>query len=226
MTNTSATPCTLNGYPTKFVGVRKDGSQRVLHPSHGTMFDASGYWPANLQPGGSSSLIIATGDGCQALNQPTPQPDPYAGELVGLPGGGQVSGSAGFDPSCGLGVSQLGTPAPSPADPNAYAGLVVSVDRPDTAPAGALMHFTVTLHNTSESTVRLDPCPVYSEGIYGDSAHSYVYTLNCDKITAIQPGESVIYAMQIPVPSHPGTAKFGWSIPAGSLFTGGILTIT
>jgi hypothetical protein len=67
---------------------------------------------------------------------------------------------------------------------------------------------------------------VYTEGIYSDGAHNYVYVLNCDKITAIQPGQSITYAMQIPVPPHAGTAKFGWSIPAGSLFDGGILTIT
>lgn len=225
MTNTSASPCTLRGYPTKFIGVRRDGTQRVLRPGHGTMFDASGYWPANLRPGDSATLTIATGDACPALNQPTPQTDPYSGELVGLPGGGEVSGSAAFDPSCGLGVSQLGVPAPSPPDPNAYAGLALSIDRPQTAAAGTLMHFTVTLHNTAESPVQLDPCPVYTESIYSGGANNYVYTLNCDKITAIQPGQSVTYAMQIPVPSQPGTAKFGWSIPAGSLFAGGILTI-
>lgn len=49
------------------------------------------------------------------------------------------------------------------------------------------MHFTVTLHNTSESTVRPYPCPVYTEGTYSDIAHSYVYTLDCDTTRAIQP---------------------------------------
>jgi hypothetical protein len=227
LVNTSRAPCTLTGYPTSFVGIREDGSQKALQPDHGTFFDGAGaYWPANLRPGQAAKLVIGTATACSALNQPTPRPDLYVGELVGLPGGGEVSASAPFDPSCGLGVGKLGVPAVAPADPDAYPGLELSIDRPDTAPAGTTLRFTITLTNVNDAPVQLTPCPVYSEGIFADTVHTYGYTLNCDDLRAIEPGEAVTYAMEIPVPSETGTAKFGWSLPAASLFGAGLLTIT
>lgn len=227
LTNTSTSPCTLTGYPTSFVGVRADGSQQTLRPHHGTFFDGDGYWPANLKQGEAASVTIGTADGCEALNQPTPHPDPFRGEIVGLPGGGTVTADAGFDPSCGLDIGELGVPAPPPADPNAYPGLTVSIDRPDNAPAGSTMHFTVTLTNPTSHAVDLDPCPVYTEAIYPlqGSPSSYSYLLNCDRVQSIAAGQAVTYAMQIPVPDGDGYAKFGWSIPTGSLFAGGVVSI-
>jgi len=219
-------PCTLAGYPTSVTGVRADGAQVSLHAGHGTFFDGAGYWPANLQPGDHGELVVATADVCAALNQPTPQPDPYASVLVGLPGGGDVRAAVGFDAACGVDVSELGVRASPPPDPDAYPGLTATMHAPSTVPAGTLMHFTVTLTNGGNAVVALDPCPVYAESIYSDGPHEHVYELNCDTVHSIGPGESVTYAMQIPVPSTRGLAKFGWRLPAGAVFAGDVLTIT
>ena len=61
--------------------------------------------------------------------------------------------------------------------------------------------------------------------MYAGAAHSYVYQLNCDTIDTIAPGQSVIYAMQMPIPDVPGLAKFLWSIPGAALGYGGAFTI-
>jgi hypothetical protein len=199
----------------------------VLHPRRGTFFDGSGYWPANLEHGESATVTIGTADACEALNQPTPQADPFTGEILGLPGGGTITATAPFDPSCGLGISELGTPAPPPPGPNAYPGLTVSIDRPSEAAAGSTMHFTITLTNSTSHPIDLSPCPVYTEGLYGPAGPSSLsYLLNCDQAASIPASGAVTFAMQMPVPNAPGQAKFGWTIPTASLFAGGILTIT
>ena len=226
LTNSSSSPCTLAGFPTSFVGVRADGTQVPLDPGHGTFFDGAGYWPANLQPGDSAWLTIGTSDGCDALNRPDPKTDPYAGEAVGIPGGGTIEARASFDAACGVEISELGVPAQPAPEPDAYPGLKLSIDRPDTARGGTVMHFTVTLTNTTNAGVDLTPCPVYTQGVYTSRAHTASYELNCDEVTSIPAGGAVTWAMQLDVPDEPGTAKFGWGIPAGGYFAGEVLTIT
>lgn len=226
LTNISSSGCTLSGFPTSFTATQPDGRHVALRVGHGTFFDSGDFWPANLEPGQTSTLTIETGDVCPAVNNTHPQADPYVGATVGIPGGGTISVGVTFDGACGVSISQLGKPAPPPPDPDAYPGLQLSVHRPQTAAAGSVMHFTVTLTNSTATAVALDPCPIYEEGIYTDRASSRTYQLNCDRVTSIAPGQAVTYAMQINVPPDPGTAKFGWSIPAGSLFGGGMLTIT
>lgn len=225
--NISHAACTLSGYPTTVIGVRNDQTQRSLKVTHGTFFD-NGYWPANLEPGDTAQFVLGTDDACDALNQPTPQSDPFAGLIIGVPGGGStIEARTAFDAACGVEISELGLPAQPAPDPTAYQGLLVSMHAPDIAAGGSLLRFTVTLTNKTASVVPLDPCPVYTEGIYARESKQHVYELNCDTVTSIAVGESVSYAMQIPVPDQPGPAKFYWGIPqSAALGTAKLLTIT
>jgi hypothetical protein len=230
LTNTSGSPCTLAGYPTRLIGVKADGDTRVLHAFHGTMFDQASAWTANLIPMESAGMEIATADGCSAINSPHPtrrgRRDAFVGEILGLPGGGNVTAQGHFDSACGVGVSRIGQPSRPAPDPRAYAGLTLSVDRPASADAGTTLRFTVTLANHSDHAVKLVPCPVYQEGIFaGRRSRQRTYRLNCATVGSIGVGQMVVYAMQIPVPTATGEAKFGWSIPEASLFNGGVLTI-
>jgi Protein of unknown function (DUF4232) len=225
LTNISRSPCTLTGYPTFVTGLKADGSAHSLHVSHGTMFDEQAAWTANLQPDNSAEVVIATGDNCDALNPPHPHSKPYAGVVIGLPGGGSVHTRASFDAACGVGISRLGVRSHLARNPHAYRGLQLHVKRPGTAVAGSTLHFTVTLRNVSAHVVNLSPCPIYQEGLFIKRSHEATYRLNCASVTSIAPGTSVSYAMQQRVPAHTGSAKLSWGIPAATLFYGGQLVI-
>jgi len=213
LVNASSSPCSLSGYPSSFIGVRSSGAHETIKVGHGTMMDDN-EWPANLEHGGTADFTIGTSDACDALNRPTPQSDPFAGAIVGLPGGGTFTVKAGFDAGCGVGVGAFGIPAEEALDPSSYPGLSVALHAPASAAAGTTLHFTVTLTNNGNSTLRLDPCPAYDEALIRTSYQPLVYLLNCDTVHEIAPGASVTYAMQIPVPDEKGGVKFSWSIPA------------
>lgn len=232
LTNTSRTPCSLSGYPTSLVGVHADGTRTTLSPMRGNgMFDDQFSWPANLRPGQSGRLGIATSDGCGPAQTPGALTDPatsYPAELVGLPGGGTVRATATFNAVCGVGVTTFGTPPPPAPPAGAYPDLQAKASLPSTAVAGATLRYTVTLTNTGSHPLSLTPCPVYTEGLYTTVADAHSYRLNCSTVHAIAAGDSVTYAMRIPVPAnYTGAAKFGWSIPnSASAFTGTVIAIT
>jgi hypothetical protein len=228
LTNASTVPCSLSGYPTSVVGIRSDGSRQVFAPHHGTMFDFETARPADLSPGEHAELIIGTSSGCEALNHPPPVTrHPYVGVRIGIPGGGTVSAPASFDSSCGVGVTTFGLPAlPEPEPVSNYPGLVGHLQRPDRVLAGTTLHYTVTLTNTASTLIHLDPCPVYQESYFvAGKATPLTLRLNCSTVTTLRPGQSVRYAMEMPISSSTGQAKFGWSMPAANIFAGGILQI-
>lgn len=230
LTNVGPSPCSLSGYPASLVGVHADGTRQVFSPLHGTAFDASFAWPANLRPGDSGRLGIVTWDGCSAAQAPGAFSDPatsYTAELVGVPGGGSVHATAPFNAVCGVGVTTFGVPQPQPESTGSYPGLGAKANVAATVVAGTTLSYTVTLTNSSAKTVSLNPCPVYTEGIYGRSAHLHSYRLNCSTVHSIAAGDSVTYAMRIPVPAgYQGVAKFGWSIPgSAAAFAGTEITI-
>lgn len=232
LTNIATTPCSLSGYPTSLAGVLPGGARQVLHPGHGTMFDAATAWPANLHPGGVAHLTLGTSDVC---NGPTP-PTPYTAAIIGLPGGGTVTAPVKFTAVCGVGVSTLGEPAPSQSATGSYPGLTAATSltsatgRPTPVAAGTTLHYTVTLTNSTERSITFRSCPVYQQGIYPIRGHGPsvgYYRLNCAPARTIPSGGQVTFAMQIQVPATTGVAKFGWNIPnSAAAYSGGALTIT
>lgn len=230
LVNVSTASCTLDGYPTSFVGVRDDGNRIMLRPDHGTSIGVDDYsWAANLEPGQAANFAIETRDICDPAGRTGPNPkDAFSGELIGLPGGGSVRGSGAFNPSCGLTVTPIGAPVLSVTDINDYPGLTAAVRLPATVTAGATLHFTVTLTDTGATPVNLDPCPTYDEGVYPvrmGRPSTHIYQLNCDSVHSIAAGQSVTYAMQIDVPLATGIAKFGWSIFNSNAAAGTVITI-
>jgi hypothetical protein len=79
----------------------------------------------------------------------------------------------------------------------------------------------VTLANPTATTVTLQPCPSYSEGLTGGQGvlNTRTYLLNCAMSTQLAPGASVTFQMQYEVPASlaPGSAKFWWvmQVPSG-----------
>ena len=229
LTNVGTTPCSLSGYPTSLDGVFPGGALQVLHPMHGTMFDAASAWPANLHPGAVARLTLGTSDVCYGATPPTP----YTAAIIGLPGGGRVTAPVTFSAVCGVDVSTFGEPAPSQAATGSYPGLTAATSLTAAGgatpvAAGTTLQYSVTLTNNSANTITFRSCPVYEESIYsGGSPSVAYYRLNCAPARTIPSGGQVTYAMQIQVPAATGVAKFGWNIPnSAAAYSGGVLTIT
>ena len=214
LTNVSSSRCSLSGYPTSLIGVHSDGVQQPLAQAHGTQSDEGYAWPANLLPGQSGGLGIVGNGGCQAAQQNFQEPaTEYAGEIIGLPGGGSVRASAPLNAICGVAVTRLGAPAP-PAPTGTYPGLSAHADLPSQVVAGTVLAYTVTLTNNTSRPMSLSPCPVYQEIINVGHPAQYTYRLNCTIVHAVPANGSVTYAMEIPVPdTRASRAKFGWFIP-------------
>lgn len=218
--------CSLSGYPTSFVGVRADGSKQTLHPDHDGFF-AEGYaWPADLGRGGTGKFAVSFTLGCVAGSAPDPS-HAFISAVVGMPGGGAVTVPARFATTCGVSVTEFGQPAPPPPDlTGKYPGLTAKADLPGTVVAGATTHYTVTLTNTTGKDIRLDPCPVYAQGLYPPKQIQF-FRLNCGGADTIPAHGSVTFAMQMPIPATvSGTAKFSWQIPGyADAFSGRALQV-
>jgi hypothetical protein len=225
LTDVSVRPCSLSGRPTFVTGIAPDGVARPLQVQHDTMFNQQAAWPANLHRRDHAQIVIATGDNCNALARRQPRRQPYVGVILGLPGGGSIRSAASFDAACGVGTTHFGTPRRGARDRHAYRGLRLHVDAPATATEGSLLRFRVTLVNTSRRLVRLKPCPTYQEYVNIRHLYAKTFTLNCATVTSIQPGRSITYAMQIPIPDQTGSAKLGWDIPKASLYFASTLMI-
>jgi hypothetical protein len=218
-TNLGATPCLLRGYP-RISAVTPTGVRRVLRPRRGGTYFGR-LVPADLPPVGHSFLDFATSTGCAGGAKARVT---YRRLVFGLPHGGTLrAGRVSIAEVCGLSMSEFGLPErysqPAPA-----AGTVATAEAraevPAAVRAGNVLHYIVTLANPTNTTITLDPCPGYSEGLY--TAGLVVrrsFALNCDSVHAIRAHEHVRYAMRLTVPKEtaPGTGKLGWSLntPSG-----------
>jgi len=212
--NVSARPCLLRGYPT-ISAETSAGSRWTLHPQHGGTYFGQ-LVPADLPAGGHVFLDLATNTGCEGGRKPTVQ---YRNLLVTLPQGGSVRAEqVSISEDCGLSMSDFGLPERY-TQPRAAAGtagtLRARLQLPADVRAGTALRYTVTLSNPTRTTVRLNHCPGYSEGLYASGLvvrRSFV--LNCRSVHAIPPHGRVQYAMQLPVPrrAKPGNGKLGWNL--------------
>ena len=233
--NVGSRDCSLSGYPTSLALVDAAGVRHSMTPSHGTMFDSQYSWPVDLHPGDTGRVGVTFSGGCAAAQQPSRSPTQYISVVLGLPGGGTVSAPADVVGTCGIGVTQLGQPQPTPpAGP--YDGLTADMHAPDTVVGGSTLDYTVTLTNGSDHTIAFDPCPTYQQALYFVTAppvprpQPEFFELNCDTVRDIAPGQSIRYAMRIQIPQVPATTsatKFVWLMADGmGVGTGRALTVT
>jgi len=102
------------------------------------------------------------------------------------------------------------SPTPNPLD-----SLTIRLDVPPSVTAGSVLGYTVTLQNTGSQPFAFPTdCPVYLEWA-SDSTRGVAkepHILNCRPVGTIAPGQSVRFAMQIPVPSgtQPGPYDLRW----------------
>jgi len=229
-TNISRRTCLLRGYPT-IEALASSGTHITLHPRR-EGFTFFYLVPANLAPGGHSFVSLATSDGCDNGSR---KATIYRQPSITIANGETVHAAAGvrITEVCGLFVSSFGLPArytPVAPAPGTPATAVARAHVPASIGAGTVLHYTVTLSNPTKSTIRLKPCPGYSEGIYASGlVVRRSLALNCDGVGAIGAHDHVTYAMELAVPrdAPAGVSKFSWSLndPNGP-FAGGIITVT
>jgi hypothetical protein len=103
--------------------------------------------------------------------------------------------------------------APEPSPPP-WTDLVGHIEVPSIVVAGETLHYYLTLRNSGDQPVPLDPCPVYVERLW--SGNTLVadphYLLNCAAVSAIGPGTSTTFEMALDIPAHapPGSAILLW----------------
>lgn len=228
LTNTSDTTCQLSGWPTAVAGVRPNGTHVVLGAHHGTFF--GDLLPIDVRPGQQGQVILGTSDGCGALNGPSQAViqanqanNTYASVILGMPGGGTVS-VQGVNTmlACGLDVSEFGSRPPAGPEaplptPGSMQSLSARLVLPGPVAPGHTYDYEVVLTNPNSATVKLGPCPAYTEYLNGQTA---TYLLNCDAQPSIPGGAAVTFAMEVSVPSGlpAGAAKLAWTmdIPGGA----------
>jgi len=223
-TNISRTSCLLAGVPA-ISALAPDGRLVPLHPIRsspaGTFFGR--LVPAAMPPGRHVYLDLATEDvTCRLDGRPV-----YHELTFRLPDGRRLITDTRLTRFCGgWRMSRIGLPqrttATTPPSAGSAGTLQVTISLPRTARAGAMLRYFVTLTNSTDTTVRLDPCPSYTEAVYlpstpADHGLSPAFFLNCDTIRRIDPGRHIRYEMRFRLPAMPsGLAKFGWhlNVPA------------
>ncbi|MCW2934669.1 MAG: hypothetical protein JWM19_5631 [Actinomycetia bacterium] len=222
-TNRSAATCWLNGYPASVAGIAATGAVTPLTAVHqGAPMDNAP--SANIAPGQSAEVYLATGDACNAVLNG--QHRIFRRLQFGLPGAapgtttGTVTGSGdGFDTECGLGVSEFGVPADLPVSP-APSPLTATITAPSAARTGPTLSYQVTLSNPTSKPFALSPCPSYAEylGGAGGNVARYFY-LNCAGAPSIPAHASVTFQVKLAVPASMksmSSAKLDWQIQGGT----------
>ena len=197
-TNVGRTVCSLVGTPSAAGLVTTSGRTVPVRLASGRL---PGGADSDLPPGDQARLTVeyegGGSPGCAAIW-------PRALRLT-LPSGGTVEVVKPLFPtvSCpALGVGAFyvrgaDVPLPMPLD-----ALRVTLHVPATVRAGTVLAYTVTLSNPTSGPIGLVPCPGYWAHGFVNGESVVHDQLNCDGHTAIAAGQSLTFAMRIPVPDQ------------------------
>ena len=211
--NAGSAPCSLVGPPqVSFAGAAAARSQikhlgRSPQPPD-VLADPPGSLRA-LAPGKSAGVNLIWSNWCGP---------PPAGFAIGLGGGTTLVVPVAQAPRCDapqspslLSVAPF-TPATRHLPASSRLPLRVSIVGPRPVVVkpgvrafrihrGELLHFRVALTNTGKMSFRFAPssCPVYIEQL--DARNAGPYVLNCRPASLIAPHQTVLFEMQIPIPS-------------------------
>jgi hypothetical protein len=225
LTNVGST-CLLGGRPV-VTGLNAAGQRVTLSPRDGTYFGP--LLPADIPQGAHGYIYFGTASACADQQTSTE----YRAVAFDLPSGGRLSTQLTLRAgSCGLTMDNMGLPPVYSTRPSPQPGSPVTLNAravlPAAVRAGETLRYTVTLYNPTATDVSLTNCPSYTETLGYPNNRSLSFVLNCDRVTVIPSGATVVYAMELKVPADAatGTTKFSWRLndPDGP-FAGSFLTI-
>ena len=242
--NRSSTQCQLQGVP---IVQLLDAAGRTLAVS-GELGggDAS---PAALLPGitdggGQMPSVAGQGDLEVGIASVLCLPRPSATLAIDLPNGsGRLTTSwprnaySGLDCGGGIYVYPFADGLPHTPAPEPPPDFSVAYVMPPSVAIGQALRYRVRLKNVSGHDIEFTSCPGYTEGIKGPTAFVRArYMLNCNPVGLFRSGETVTFAMELPIVSSPDFAGIGpgvnpvwWSIdwPYRTDFSGaGWITLT
>ncbi|HYS01040.1 MAG TPA: DUF4232 domain-containing protein [Candidatus Eisenbacteria bacterium] len=244
-TNRSSSTCQLQGVPRVRV---LDAAGQVLSPPQAEL-DFNGPEPVELSPGvrdqgGIAPAVIGQAQLTIRRSSLECLPRPSATIVFVMPdSAGQLAadwpGSAFIGPGCseGLGVSPFAGTSPATPQPTPSPDFAVAYVMPASVAIGQTLKYQVRLTNVSGRDIAFTSCPGYSEGIKGPTAYLRArYLLNCYPVGLFKAGETVTFAMELPIVSppdfagiRPGVNPVWWGIdwPYRTDFSGtGWITLT
>lgn len=225
--NVGNSSCLLSGYPDV---TATDPGRPDVAGTHGSFFD---YGHAADMPArtGTTLLGLESDTYCGARPGGGGGGETYRHFTVTLRGGGAVSLTVpgqGLDLTCGLHVTKFfdpNYPEPQPILP--FAPLRATLVLPRAATAGQTLVYEVDLHNPTNSAVGLKPCPAYVEALIGPTPVKQSYALNCTPVATIAAGQTVRFAMKLPIPADTpaGQLRIEWALIL-SVATSGTVVIS
>lgn len=232
--NVGTRGCVLAGAPSAVVLVRPDGTTVRVNSrpvgAAGVLLHA----PAALSPGQHAEFVLASSDMCPRSLDPTA--GGFAAVRFRVASGPWMSVPAPTGGTIGLPCRRwfsgfgVRLHAPNPVKANPLHVLEVASTVPARVTAGQPLRYQVRLRNPTSHVVDLHPCPSYTEFLAPARVDPHrverTYQLNCVGAGGRIPAHStVVFAMRIPAPRAPGSAKFGWSIDTAGLATGRALDV-
>jgi hypothetical protein len=244
LTNRSSTQCQLQGVP---IVQLLDAAGRTLSISH--ELGEGGVAPVALLPGvtdggGQTPAVVGQGDLEVGIASVLCLPRPSTTLAIDLPnGGGRLTTSwprnaySGLDCGGGIYVYPFGDGLPHSPAPEPPPDFDVAFVMPASVHIGQTLKYQVRLTNISGRDIAFTSCPGYSEGIKGPTAYLRArYLLNCNPVGLFKAGETVTFAMELPIVSppdfagiRPGVNPVWWGIdwPYRTDFSGtGWITLT
>jgi hypothetical protein len=219
--NTSTSTCVLKGYP--HVTLTEPGHPDIAG-TDGSFFPTAD--TANMQPGQDTLLGVETDTYCDARPGGGPPGPLYHHLHITLPAGGTVtidSPNGGFDPTCGLHLTRFfvqQAEQPQPHDP--LGDLLVSLETPDSVPAGSTLTYLADVTNPTDQSISLNRCPGYVEAAAGPPTPlKEVYALNCAPVGAISAHDTTRFEMRLRIPPDAvaGPLTFHWSLAGPFIVT-------
>jgi hypothetical protein len=217
-TNRSSTPCQLQGVPIVQL-LDAGGTPFSVQQSS---LSADDQYPVALIPGTADTGGITPAVAGQAqldvgIASVLCLPRPSTTLAVDLPnGGGRLAtafGKGAYEgPDCGGGVyvSRFADAIPHSPAPEPSPDFEVAFVMPPSVAIGQTLKYQVRLRNISGRDIAFRSCPGYTEGIKGPTAYVRArYILNCNPVGLFRSGDTVTFAMELPIVAPPEFSGMG-----------------
>jgi len=217
LTNRSSTQCQLQGVP---VVLLLDATGRTLATSQeaggGTAAPVA-LVPGVTDSGGQAPAVAGQADLVVGIASVLCLPRPSTTLAIDLRNsGGRLTtpwprnAYSGGDCGGAIFVYPFGDALPHAPTPEPPPDFTVTPVMPSSVAIGQTLKYQVRLKNVSGRDIAFTSCPGYSEGIKGPTAYVRArYILNCNPVGLFRSGDTVTFAMELPIVSPPDFAGIG-----------------
>jgi hypothetical protein len=215
LTDVSATPCILKGYPR--VAATEPGKPAVVAAHAYGAFFVNQPTSATMRPGSYTILSLDTERDCDARYAVANRYSTliYHTATVTIPGGGIVVLHDDFDVECGLFTGQFGVDQPQPEyTQSPIQGATAQIELPSAVDAGTTLQYVISVTNPTATDMVLAPCPSYQQDI--GEAGTVPLEFNCPAVHLLLAHQTQRFAMELAVPADfpTGPTYVYWNVAA------------